>query len=449
MLAERRHVLEPLAQRRHAHRDRVDAEVEVLAQPSLAQGGLDVDVGGADQPEVDADASIAPDRTELSFLQHAQQLGLQVGRHLADLVEQERPTLGHRQQPGLVGERAGEGATPIAEQFGLDQLLGQRRAVDLDEGPFGTRAVRVHRIGNQFLAGAVVAEHQDVGVAAGHRADQFVELEHLLALPHDRREAARRLELPAEMPVLDAEPHALGRALEFLDQLVWLDRTADDREGTGTQPLGGLHVTLATPHHDGVGIGQQVPPVTKGLGASGRTDAERHQQDVRGPHFDGDVRRRRQRVSRSSTARRSFSRSSPIRIPASISPTSNSRNIRSPAMSSFPTDQRLELSCHQTRTVGVPCVAPPSVTNADAHVAVRMSDLFRGLPRTALYNPAHASGTLASAGAAAARPRPGPCAAAGRPADGVRQVWGGDVPDACGVALPGVRLQDRLLRLVS
>lgn len=179
-------------------------------------------------------------------------------------------------------------APPVAEQFGLDQLLGQRRAVDLDEGSLGTGAVGVHRIGNQFLARAVVTEYQDVGVAAGHRADQFVELEHLLALPHDRREATRRLELPAKLPVLDAEPHAFGRALEFLDQLVWLDRTADDREGAGTQPVGSLDVSLASPHDDGVGIGQLVPPVTKGFGPSGRTGAGSHQQDVRGPHFDGE-----------------------------------------------------------------------------------------------------------------------------------------------------------------
>ena len=39
--------------------------------------------------------------------------------------------------PGLLCVRAGEGAALVAEQLGLEQLLGQRRAVQRDERPAG------------------------------------------------------------------------------------------------------------------------------------------------------------------------------------------------------------------------------------------------------------------------------------------------------------------------
>jgi hypothetical protein len=44
---------------------------------------------------------IAADRTVLALLEHAQQLRLQVRRHLADLIEQERSAFGHSNRPIL------------------------------------------------------------------------------------------------------------------------------------------------------------------------------------------------------------------------------------------------------------------------------------------------------------------------------------------------------------
>ena len=112
VLAEQRDVLGPLAQRRHAQRDRVDAEVEILAQLAVAQRRVEIDVGRADQPEVHADDAVAADRAVLALLQHAQQLGLQVRRHLADLVEQQRARL----RPSRTGLPCRSGA-PVNAPF--------------------------------------------------------------------------------------------------------------------------------------------------------------------------------------------------------------------------------------------------------------------------------------------------------------------------------------------
>jgi hypothetical protein len=92
---------------------------------------------------------------ELALLQHAQQLHLHLERDLADLVEEQRAAVGQLEAPGLGLHGAGEGAALVAEQLRLHQVLGDGRAVDLDERLVlaGARAV-VDGRGDQLLAGA-------------------------------------------------------------------------------------------------------------------------------------------------------------------------------------------------------------------------------------------------------------------------------------------------------
>jgi hypothetical protein len=127
----------------------------------------------------------------LAVLQHAEELGLQVHRHLGDLVEQHRALVGFLEETGLVGGGAGEGALHVAEELGLDEVLGERGAVDLDVGSGGARALGVQRIGRQLLAGAALADDEHVGVRAGHRLQQ---IEH---------PAHRRRSRPGARPVPD------------------------------------------------------------------------------------------------------------------------------------------------------------------------------------------------------------------------------------------------------
>ena len=67
-------------------------------------------------------------------LEHAQQLGLDRERQLADLVEEHRAAVRALEQARLGRDRAGERALLVAEQLALDQRLRpERRAVDRDE----------------------------------------------------------------------------------------------------------------------------------------------------------------------------------------------------------------------------------------------------------------------------------------------------------------------------
>ncbi len=96
---------------------------------------LQVAVGGGDDADVGLGRVLGAQPHELALLQHPQQLGLHGEGHLADLVQQQGAAVGQFELALAGLHRAGEGAALVAEEFGLQQRLGDRRAVDADEGP--------------------------------------------------------------------------------------------------------------------------------------------------------------------------------------------------------------------------------------------------------------------------------------------------------------------------
>ena len=72
---------------------------------------------------------------DLSLLEHAQQLDLDLRRQVADLVEEDRRAIGQFEAPDLPGEGAREGALLAAEQLALHERRRNRRAVDAHHRP--------------------------------------------------------------------------------------------------------------------------------------------------------------------------------------------------------------------------------------------------------------------------------------------------------------------------
>src|SRR6185503_15956652 len=103
---------------------------------------------------------------ELLFLEDAQELGLQVGRDLADLVQQERAAVGELEATLAHLVRAGEGAALVTEELRLEQLLRQRRAVHADERTVLARAVLVDVVRDALFARSALAGDQDRALRA-------------------------------------------------------------------------------------------------------------------------------------------------------------------------------------------------------------------------------------------------------------------------------------------
>ena len=130
---------------------------------------------------------------ELVLLQHAEQLDLQLGRGGVDLVEEDGAGVGGLEAAGAVVDGAGERAADVAEQLAFQQVLGQGAAVDADERAAAARAEPVDGLGDQFLAGARLAQQQHRGVRLGHLPGEPIDILHGRAGADQARDRRPRL----------------------------------------------------------------------------------------------------------------------------------------------------------------------------------------------------------------------------------------------------------------
>ena len=88
MVEQDRDVLAPLAKRRQLDLDRVEPEQQVLAEPRLVRQLVGGNIGRGNDAHVDGDRLVGADRHHLALLERGQELGLQLKRKIADLVEE-------------------------------------------------------------------------------------------------------------------------------------------------------------------------------------------------------------------------------------------------------------------------------------------------------------------------------------------------------------------------
>jgi hypothetical protein len=101
----------------------------------LATACSGIAVGRRDQAHVGLLDLGRADPHEGAGLEHAQQLHLQVERHLGDLVEEQRAAVGALEEAQVLPVGAGEAALLVAEDLAFDQVRRDRAAVDREERP--------------------------------------------------------------------------------------------------------------------------------------------------------------------------------------------------------------------------------------------------------------------------------------------------------------------------
>ena len=124
----------PVAQRRQTDADHCQPEAQVLPKRgSRATASASGRLVAATMRTSIARVRVFAEPADLALLQHAKQLGLCPRRQLADLVEKQRAAVRLLEEPDARPNRARERAPRVAEQLGLDQLVGERGAVDRAE----------------------------------------------------------------------------------------------------------------------------------------------------------------------------------------------------------------------------------------------------------------------------------------------------------------------------
>jgi hypothetical protein len=93
VLRQHEHVVGALPELGDAELDHIEPEVEILAERAAADGVVQIDVRGADDPDVGLSRRAAAEALKLPCLQHAQELHLPREREIADLVQEARPAV--------------------------------------------------------------------------------------------------------------------------------------------------------------------------------------------------------------------------------------------------------------------------------------------------------------------------------------------------------------------
>ena len=180
---ERRNVLAPLTQSGHVERDHGQAEVEVLAEaPGRQLVSFQVFVRRCQHPDVDIDRIAAAHPLEPLLFEYPQDLGLRGERHVRDLVEEQGAPVGLFEASAAAAGCPGEGALDVAEEFALDQFLGDRGAVHLDECAAAAAREAVHAAGDELLAGPVFAGDQDTALGSGGKLQVAAQSAHRLGI---------------------------------------------------------------------------------------------------------------------------------------------------------------------------------------------------------------------------------------------------------------------------
>src|SRR6185295_8223396 len=92
--------------------------------------------------------------------------------------EEERAPVGLLPLPLAVLRGAGERALHVAEELALDELVGDRGPVHLDERTVGARRRAMERARDELLAHAALAEDEDARVRGAGAGDLRAEAAH-------------------------------------------------------------------------------------------------------------------------------------------------------------------------------------------------------------------------------------------------------------------------------
>ena len=182
------------------------------------------------------------------LLEHPEELALRRRGKLPDLVQENRPAVGELELAEAARERAREGAAFVAEELALEERVGDRGAVDRDEGAAAAGRQLVDRAGEELLAGPALTLEQHGGVGRGHPLRLGLHRADRRRLPDDRRHRARPAVLEQERLALPRAP--LDRARDEKAEKVRLDRLGDEVLGAALHRVHGGLDRAERGHHD-------------------------------------------------------------------------------------------------------------------------------------------------------------------------------------------------------
>ena len=172
---------------------------------------------------------------------------------LADFVQENGAAVGLLEPSDPAFVRAGERAAFVAEQFALEQLRRERRAMHRDEFGFVPAAQIVNRVSDQFLAGAAFAFDQDIRGRGRDLSDGVEHLAQRRRFADDVFESVTFVHLLTQRPIFLLHPAAGQGARDQDFDLVEVERLGHEIVGAAFHRFDrGVDRTVGR-HHDADG----------------------------------------------------------------------------------------------------------------------------------------------------------------------------------------------------
>jgi hypothetical protein len=135
-------------------------------------------------------------------------------RHFADFVEEYRATRRLFKFSNVSSMGPCKRALLMSEKSAFQKILRKRRTIDCDEWSKGAFTMLVDSAGDEFLAGAAFACHQNCGIGGSCLTDQLVDLQHQRRATDDLLslffEVSRGLEIDSHLMT-----ESLDRAFDY------------------------------------------------------------------------------------------------------------------------------------------------------------------------------------------------------------------------------------------
>src|SRR5205807_1911311 len=161
-------VLFSLAQGRRVDPGNIQSEIQIASELHRGVRRVEILVRGGEDPEIETHRALSTQPLDFLAFDHAQDLRLRKGAHVADLVKKYRASLRGLQLPLARTARAGERPALIAEQLAFQEAIGNGGAVDADKGLEASPAVLLDQLGDKFLTGASFSGDQHARVSGGY-----------------------------------------------------------------------------------------------------------------------------------------------------------------------------------------------------------------------------------------------------------------------------------------
>src|SRR5205085_8070970 len=100
------------------------------------------------------------ERSDLTLLNHAQELGLKRGRQLCDLIEKNGSCLCAHEETFVIARCISEGAALVTEELTLQEIFRDGSAIDRNEGVLRAWAPLMDGLGDALLAGAALSRDE-------------------------------------------------------------------------------------------------------------------------------------------------------------------------------------------------------------------------------------------------------------------------------------------------